>query len=74
MFAKTGTLIWYDAANDRFLLKSKALAGTMTTKAGTTLYFAHVREQRPAARRASAPTREGKVLGRLCEILYEHGP
>jgi D-alanyl-D-alanine carboxypeptidase/D-alanyl-D-alanine-endopeptidase (penicillin-binding protein 4) len=20
------------------------------------------------------PTREGKVLGHLCEILYQHGP
>ena len=29
--AKTGTLIWTDTANDRLLLKSKALAGTMTT-------------------------------------------
>ena len=38
--AKTGTLIWSDAANERFLLKSKALAGTMTTKDGTPLYFA----------------------------------
>src|SRR5207237_46089 len=39
---KTGTLIWFDAANERFLLKSKAIAGTMTTKAGTELFFAMI--------------------------------
>src|SRR5439155_4044997 len=37
--AKTGTLIWYDAANERYLLKSKAMAGTMTTKGGTVLHL-----------------------------------
>jgi len=71
--AKTGTLIWFDAANDRFLLKSKALAGTMTTKAGTTLQFALFVNNVPLPKGEGAG-REGKVLGRLCEILYENGP
>jgi D-alanyl-D-alanine carboxypeptidase/D-alanyl-D-alanine-endopeptidase (penicillin-binding protein 4) len=71
--AKTGTLIWHDAANDRFLLKSKALAGVMTTKAGTELHFALFVNNVPLPQGVGA-TREGKVLGKLCEILYEHGP
>ena len=71
--AKTGTLIWFDAANDRMLLKSKALAGTMTTKSGSTLYFALIVNNVPLPKDTGA-TREGKVLGRLCEILYDNGP
>ena len=71
--AKTGTLIWYDGANERFLLKSKALAGVMTTKAGTPLSFAMFVNNVPLPRGAGS-SREGKVLGRLCEILYENGP
>jgi len=71
--AKTGTLIWSDAANDRLLLKSKALAGTMTTKGGTPLYFAMFVNNVPLPEGVGS-TREGKVLGKLCEILYELGP
>jgi D-alanyl-D-alanine carboxypeptidase/D-alanyl-D-alanine-endopeptidase (penicillin-binding protein 4) len=71
--AKTGTLIWFDSANQRFLLRSKALAGVATTKAGTTLYFAAFVNNVPLPKDTGA-TREGKALGRLCEILYEYGP
>jgi D-alanyl-D-alanine carboxypeptidase/D-alanyl-D-alanine-endopeptidase (penicillin-binding protein 4) len=70
---KTGTLIWYDAANERFLLKSKALAGTMTTKAGTPLHFAMFVNNVPLPAGTSS-TREGKLLGKLCEVLYSAGP
>ena len=52
VFAKTGTLIWSDTMNDRFLLKSKALAGTMTTKSGHDAVLRDVREQRAACRTA----------------------
>jgi D-alanyl-D-alanine carboxypeptidase/D-alanyl-D-alanine-endopeptidase (penicillin-binding protein 4) len=71
--AKTGTLVWFDAVNDRYLLKSKALAGVMTTKAGKTLYFALFVNNVPLPKGVGSG-REGKVLGRLCEILYENGP
>ena len=71
--AKTGTLIWYDAANDRFLLKSKALAGTMTTRNGTELHFCMMVNNVPLPAGVTS-AREGKVLGKLCELLYEHGP
>jgi D-alanyl-D-alanine carboxypeptidase/D-alanyl-D-alanine-endopeptidase (penicillin-binding protein 4) len=71
--AKTGTLMWFDHTNDRFLLKSKALAGVMTTRAGTQLSFAIMVNNVPLPKGVSA-TREGKMLGRLCEILYDNGP
>jgi len=71
--AKTGTLIWSDTSNSRFLLKSKALAGTMTTKAGTPLYFAMFVNNVPLPEGVGS-TREGKVMGKLCETLYQLGP
>jgi len=70
---KTGTLVWYDAANDRYLLKSKALAGTMTTKSGAELYFAMIVNNVPLPKGVTT-VREGKMLGKLCELLYEKGP
>lgn len=73
VFAKTGTLIWFDAANQRYLLKSKALAGTMTTKTGRELHFALFVNNVPLPQGSTA-TREGKALGRLCELLHEHAP
>lgn len=73
VFAKTGTLIYYDAANDRWLLRSKALAGTMTTKSGATLYFAMMVNNVPVPKDVGS-TREGRVLGRLCEIIHDNGP
>ena len=73
VFAKTGTLVWYDSVNDRFLLKSKALAGTMRTKNGTELHFAMIVNNVPLPKGVTA-AREGKYLGKLCEKLYEHGP
>ena len=71
--AKTGTLIWLDSANDRYLLKSKALAGTMTTKDGTELFVAMFVNNVPLPEGVGS-SREGKVMGKLCEILYEAGP
>lgn len=72
VLAKTGTLIWFDAVNQRFLLKSKGLGGVATTKSGRTLYFAAFVNNVPLPKDTGA-TREGKALGRLCEILYEYG-
>jgi D-alanyl-D-alanine carboxypeptidase/D-alanyl-D-alanine-endopeptidase (penicillin-binding protein 4) len=71
VFAKTGTLIWFAAANDRFLVRSKALSGTMTAKGGKTLFFALMVNNVPVSRETGA-AREGRVLGRLCEIVYEN--
>jgi D-alanyl-D-alanine carboxypeptidase/D-alanyl-D-alanine-endopeptidase (penicillin-binding protein 4) len=73
VFAKTGTLWWQDVVNGRNFLRSKALSGVMATKAGTTLYFAMIVNNVPLPLGVTS-IREGKVLGRLCEILYENGP
>ena len=71
--AKTGTLIWVDASNERSLLKSKAFAGTMKTKKGTTLLFAMFVNNVPLPEGVGS-SREGKVLGKLCEIIHDLGP
>jgi D-alanyl-D-alanine carboxypeptidase/D-alanyl-D-alanine-endopeptidase (penicillin-binding protein 4) len=71
--AKTGTLAWYDALNDRILLRSKALAGRMETAKGTKLYIAMFLNDMPLPSGVTA-AREGKTLGKLCEIIYQNGP
>jgi serine-type D-Ala-D-Ala carboxypeptidase/endopeptidase (penicillin-binding protein 4) len=69
--AKTGTLIWSDAMNNRFLLQSKALAGELETKSGDRLFIAMFVNDVPLPRGVSSG-REGKILGKLCEIIHEH--
>jgi serine-type D-Ala-D-Ala carboxypeptidase/endopeptidase (penicillin-binding protein 4) len=71
--AKTGTLYWADVMNGRSLLRSKALAGTLTTAKGTQLVIAMFVNDVPLPAGVT-PIREGKVLGRLCEIVHQHGP
>lgn len=71
--AKTGTLIWGDVMNGRFLLRSKALAGVGTTAKGTEVLLAMFVNDVPLAQGVTS-TREGKVLGEICEIIHAHGP
>jgi len=71
--AKTGTLFWSDLMNDRPLLTSKALAGTMETAKGTKLYLAIFVNDVPLPK-GTTPVREGKVLGKVCEVIYQSGP
>jgi D-alanyl-D-alanine carboxypeptidase/D-alanyl-D-alanine-endopeptidase (penicillin-binding protein 4) len=71
--AKTGTLYWRDLLNGRDLLTSKALAGTLTTASGRELVFAAFVNNVPLPP-GVGPTREGRTLGRLCEVLYEQTP
>jgi len=71
--AKTGTLSWYDSQNDRMLLRSKALAGEIETAKGTKLYFAIFLNDMPLPKNKTAGD-QGKVLGKICEIVYKHGP
>lgn len=73
VLAKTGTLSWHDALNNRSLLTSKALAGTMTTARGRPLTLAMFVHLVPLPRGVAA-AREGKALGKLCEIFYENAP
>jgi D-alanyl-D-alanine carboxypeptidase/D-alanyl-D-alanine-endopeptidase (penicillin-binding protein 4) len=69
--AKTGTLSYGDAVNGRSILRSKALAGTMVTAKGKPLVFAMFVNDVPLPRGVQT-TREGRALGKLCEIIYEH--
>lgn len=71
--AKTGTLSWYDVQNERTLMRSKALAGELITAKGTTLYFAIFLNDVPLAP-GGTTAQQGKVLGRICEIIHQHGP
>jgi D-alanyl-D-alanine carboxypeptidase/D-alanyl-D-alanine-endopeptidase (penicillin-binding protein 4) len=71
--AKTGTYFWRDLLNGRVLLTSKALAGTMTTARGRRLTFAMFINNVPLPP-GITPSREGRVLGQLCEILHQHAP
>lgn len=68
--AKTGTLYWQNTMNDAYLLTSKALAGYLTAKSGRRLAISLV------VNGVHMPSVEGrseigKVLGHLCEILYD---
>jgi D-alanyl-D-alanine carboxypeptidase/D-alanyl-D-alanine-endopeptidase (penicillin-binding protein 4) len=71
--AKTGTLMWHDVMNDRLILRSKALAGTLTTASGRELFVAMFVNDVPLPKGVQT-TREGKVLGKLCEIIYQNVP
>jgi D-alanyl-D-alanine carboxypeptidase/D-alanyl-D-alanine-endopeptidase (penicillin-binding protein 4) len=71
--AKTGTLMYGDVMNDRLVLRSKALAGVLTTAKGRELYVAMFLNDLPLPK-GVLPSREGKALGRLCEIIYQQTP
>ncbi|HEX3150614.1 MAG TPA: D-alanyl-D-alanine carboxypeptidase/D-alanyl-D-alanine-endopeptidase [Gemmataceae bacterium] len=71
--AKTGTLSWYDSQNQRLVLRSKALGGQIETAKGTKLYFAIFLNDMPLPP-GGQPSAQGKVLGKLCEVIYRHGP
>jgi D-alanyl-D-alanine carboxypeptidase/D-alanyl-D-alanine-endopeptidase (penicillin-binding protein 4) len=71
--AKTGTLVYTDRLNDRSFLRSKALAGYLTTARGTEVSFAIFVNNVPLPR-GGTTTREGKVLGLLSEIIQQQGP
>jgi serine-type D-Ala-D-Ala carboxypeptidase/endopeptidase (penicillin-binding protein 4) len=73
VFAKTGTLYEQDSLNGRSLLTSKAIAGVMTTQSGRDLTFAMFVNDVPLPA-GEQPAREGKVLGKLAELVYLHTP
>jgi PBP4 family serine-type D-alanyl-D-alanine carboxypeptidase len=73
VFAKTGTYGDADLLNDRVILRSKSVAGVMTTAGGRNLAFAIFVNEVPLPKGVE-PAREGKVIGKLCEIIYRHAP
>lgn len=73
VFAKTGTYVDLDYLNDRRHLRSKALAGYMTTASGKELILAlYVNDVH--LEKGIEPSREGKQLGKICEALYQFAP
>jgi D-alanyl-D-alanine carboxypeptidase/D-alanyl-D-alanine-endopeptidase (penicillin-binding protein 4) len=73
VMAKTGTLMYEDLMNDRLLLRSKALAGVMTTAGGRELSFAIFVNDVPLPRGVTAK-REGEALGQLAEMIQQNAP
>src|SRR5262249_25580232 len=69
VFAKTGTLSYYDLMSDRFFLRSKALAGYATGANGQDLTFA-IFVNNAELPRGETTRREGATLGRLAEIIH----
>ncbi len=73
VFAKTGTYTDADLLHDRGYVRSKALAGVMTAANGKTLYFAMFVNDVPLVKGITT-VREGKQLGKVCEIIYQNAP
>jgi D-alanyl-D-alanine carboxypeptidase/D-alanyl-D-alanine-endopeptidase (penicillin-binding protein 4) len=73
VMGKTGTFGDTDLMNDRILLRSKSLAGAMTTANGRSLLFAIFVNDVPLPKQIE-PAREGKVIGKVCEAIYQHAP
>jgi D-alanyl-D-alanine carboxypeptidase/D-alanyl-D-alanine-endopeptidase (penicillin-binding protein 4) len=71
--AKTGTYGDDDLLNGRLLLRAKSLAGVMTTAGGRNLTLAIFVNDVPLPP-GGDPAREGKVIGRLCDIIYQNCP
>ncbi len=69
VYAKTGTLVWEDTLNARYVMTSKALAGYLTSAGGRSLAFAMFINNMPIKNLAEIKE-YGRLLGRLCEIIY----
>jgi serine-type D-Ala-D-Ala carboxypeptidase/endopeptidase (penicillin-binding protein 4) len=67
--AKTGTLAADDTLNGRLMLTSKTLAGYLTSSRQRRYAFAMLMNNVPLQEHEEIK-KHGRVLGRLCEILY----
>ena len=68
--AKTGTLVWRDTLNRRYLLAAKGLAGYLTTASGREVTFAFFVNRVHVDKHTDGEA-VGHDLMRLCEILYD---
>jgi D-alanyl-D-alanine carboxypeptidase/D-alanyl-D-alanine-endopeptidase (penicillin-binding protein 4) len=73
VWGKTGTYGDDDVLNGRTLVRAKTLAGTMTTARGQTLLFA-VFVNDVLLPRGTQAASQGRVIGRVCEIIQQHAP
>jgi D-alanyl-D-alanine carboxypeptidase/D-alanyl-D-alanine-endopeptidase (penicillin-binding protein 4) len=75
--AKTGTYYLENGLDGTVMLTSKALAGYLETASGRTLVLAAfvnnvpLGAPRPGRSVSDATAEAGRVLGRLCEALYD---
>jgi D-alanyl-D-alanine carboxypeptidase/D-alanyl-D-alanine-endopeptidase (penicillin-binding protein 4) len=73
--AKTGTYTVGNGLSGKVVLTSKALAGYMETASGRPLAFAFFMNNVPVepheGRVSEATAAAGRVLGRLCEVVYQ---
>lgn len=70
---KTGTYTDENHLQGLSHLRAKSLAGVMTTAKGKSLTFTIFVNDVPLPRGVTA-SREGKVIGKLCELIYQHAP
>src|SRR5262249_46703807 len=70
---KTGTYTDANLLLGQAHLRAKSLAGVLTTARGKVLVFAIFVNDVPLPRGVTAD-REGRTIGRLCEVLYQHAP
>jgi serine-type D-Ala-D-Ala carboxypeptidase/endopeptidase (penicillin-binding protein 4) len=74
--AKTGTFFVENDLNGKIILTSKALAGYLETASGRSLVFAAfvnnvpLDAPRPDFAISEATAEAGRVLGKLCEVIY----
>ncbi len=70
VLAKTGTHLWTDSLNNRPFLRTKALAGTMTTHSGRELYFAFIVNDVPIKPTTSVRAISLDLIN-LCDVFYD---
>jgi len=74
--AKTGTFWVENTLNGKSVITSKALAGTIDAASGQKLTFAfflnNVAVDETGTAMSEATLAAGRVLGKLCEVFYEH--
>jgi D-alanyl-D-alanine carboxypeptidase/D-alanyl-D-alanine-endopeptidase (penicillin-binding protein 4) len=70
---KTGTYIDENRQQGTLHLRAKSLAGVMTTAKGKSLTFTIFVNDVPLPRGVGS-SREGKVIGKLCELINQHAP
>jgi D-alanyl-D-alanine carboxypeptidase/D-alanyl-D-alanine-endopeptidase (penicillin-binding protein 4) len=71
VFGKTGTYGDADLLNQRSYLRAKSLGGVMTTASGRTLVYT-IFVNDVTLPHGVTSVREGKQIGHLCEIIYQH--
>jgi D-alanyl-D-alanine carboxypeptidase/D-alanyl-D-alanine-endopeptidase (penicillin-binding protein 4) len=70
---KTGTYTDANLLLGKSHLRAKTLGGVMTTAKGRKLTFA-IFVNDVAIPRGVTPAREGRTIGRICEIIHQYAP